>query len=190
MIATTSGKVTTSCISATVVSESEIPLSLKKISPATPMISQGTTSTEPWSPASAPRPANRSRVRPQAASVPRTSEPAVTTAATTSELTIASRASVVAHASSYQRVVKPSQGSEMIEESLNENSASISTGPNMISIAKATTATLAIARQAPANAGAEAAPVHERRPGRGRRARRRGRGRFAHPAATSCQARS
>ena len=93
MIATTSGKVTTSCISATVVSESETPLSLKKISPATPMISQGTTSTEPWRPASAPRPANRSRVRPQAASVPRISEPTVTTAATSSELTIASRAS-------------------------------------------------------------------------------------------------
>ena len=41
MIATTSGKVTTSCISPTVVSESAIPDWLKKIRPATPMISHG-----------------------------------------------------------------------------------------------------------------------------------------------------
>ena len=121
--------------------------------------------------------------------MPRTSEPAVTAAATTSELTIASRASVVAHASSYQRVVKPSQGSEMIEESLNENSASISTGPNRISIAKATTATLAI----PGRRRRTRAPRLRRctsgGPAGGRRAGRRGH-RFAHPAATSCQARS
>ena len=93
------------------------------------------------------------------------------------------------HASSYQRVVNPSQGSEMIDESLNENSASISTGPNMISIAKATTATLATAGQAAADAGAEAAAVDDRRPA-GRRHPSRCRGRLAHPAATSCQARS
>ena len=60
-----------------------------------------------------------------------------------SELTTASRASAVSQASSYHLVVKPSQGSEMIDESLNENRASISTGPNRISIANAITRTLA-----------------------------------------------
>ena len=144
MIATTSGKVTTSCISPTVVSESAIPDWLKKISPATPMISQGTTSTEPWSPASAPRPGKRSRVSPQAASVPRMSEPTVTSEATSERVDDRVLGLGESQASSYQRVVKPSQGSEMIDESLNENSASISTGPNRISIAKAITSTLAI----------------------------------------------
>ena len=75
--------------------------SLKNISPATPMISQGTTSTEPWSPAIAPRPGKRSRVSPQAASVPRTSERTVTIEATTSELRTDSRASRVSQACSY-----------------------------------------------------------------------------------------
>ena len=41
--------------------------------------------------------------------------------ATTSELTTASRAWPLDQASSYHLVVKPSQGSEMIEESLKEN---------------------------------------------------------------------
>ncbi len=86
MIATTSGKVTTRCISPIVSSDSVTPSWLKKISPATPMISHGTTSTEPWSPATTPRPGKRSRVSPQAASVPSTSETTVTIDATSSEL--------------------------------------------------------------------------------------------------------
>ncbi len=83
-------------------------------------------------PGDAPRPKKRRRVSPQAAAVPRTSETTVTNEATRTELTIASCACWLFQASSYQWVVKPSQGSEMIDESLNENSASISTGPNRI----------------------------------------------------------
>ncbi len=191
MIATTSGKVTTRCISPTVFSESGTPSWLKKISPATPMISHGTTSTEPCRPATSPRPGNRSRVSPQAASVPSTSEPTVTIEATSSELRIASRGLAVAHASSYQRVVKPSHGSEMIDESLNENSASISTGPNRISSAKAITRTLAIRQPAPEPVPEAGLRGARRRAGRRRARRRAPRSRPARSsAATSCQARS
>ncbi len=131
----------TRCISVTVCSESPTPAWLKKMSPATPMISQGTTRTAPCMPAIDPRAGKRIRVRPQAASVPRTSEPAITIVATISELRIASRAALCEKAASYQWVVKPSQGSEMIDESLNENRASISTGPNRIRATKATSTT-------------------------------------------------
>ncbi len=120
--------------------------------------------------------------------MPSTSEPAVTTAATTSELTIASRASLVSHASSYQRVVNPSQGSEMIDESLNENRASINTGPNMTSAREGDHAHARDRGQAAADAGPERAAVDDRRLAGGRHSRRCRRS--AHPAATSCQARS
>ena len=87
-------------------------------------------------------------------------------------------------------VVKPSQGSEMIDESLNENRASISTGPNRISRAKAIMRTLAM----PGSRRRILIP----RPGRLRGGAPlsastftgTGKVALAHPAATSCQARS
>ena len=76
--------------------------------------------------------------------MPSPSDPIVTTEATSSEFPIACLASAESQAAWYHLVVKPSQGSEMIDESLNENRASISTGPNRISRATTITSTLAI----------------------------------------------
>ncbi len=54
----------------------------------------------------------------------------MTIAAISSEFSSAACAAGSCHAFSYHLVVKPSKGSAMIVESLNENSASSSTGPN------------------------------------------------------------
>ena len=131
------------CIRVSVVSDSSIRSWTKNITAATPMISEGTTSVAPCSPAAAPRRRKRVRVMPIADIVPITMQKAATIRATTTECSIEERAPGSSIAALYQWVVKASKGSEMIVELLKEKIASRISGPKRSSITKAMIATLA-----------------------------------------------
>ena len=95
-----------------------------------PMISHGRINGAPTSPPTADRPWNRNRVSPNAASVPSTRHTGATIAATTTELTSASRRSWSRKASPYQCSVTPSSGNARMFESLKLNRTKITSGPN------------------------------------------------------------
>src|SRR5919197_4125480 len=102
-----------------------------------PITSHGRIKGAPTRPPITARPANRKRVRPNAASVPSTKQRGATTNATMNELRSACRRSGSPHASTNQWIVNPSRGNASTFESLKENSNKIRSGPNS---AKKTTA--------------------------------------------------
>ena len=94
-----------------------------------PITSHGTTRVAPTRPAQKPLPRKRNRVIPHAVAVPRTTQAGATMDATMSELRSESWTLGSARAVLYHSRVKPSKGSEMIVESLNEKTVSSTIGP-------------------------------------------------------------